>query len=504
MRGAGPGTSGAEPPAGGRGSGELIGPRFAWLLLFLALFGIYYALHGERITPDPVSPARYRLLTGDEPHYFFVAHSLAFDGDIDLANNRRRKDFLAFANFRVSGYVKSRRWLLRRVGRHSSLHAESEEYWRRRALPTQPVGTSALIVPAYRLGHWWGRRIRFTVTLFFHALAAATALVTADLSWRLTRSRAVSLLVAAGFALSAPLLFYSVPVYPDLPGALLIALSLWLLVRVQQEEGAPPTLRALALGICSAALPWLHPRFWPSALLLLVAGAWLVLARRPRRAPAAGLLLPWALSAAGLVLYHQALFGVPWPVSMAPPFSLAMALGSGWPGLLFDRDRGLLMFTPLAVFSFPGLAILWRTGAVAGRAAVLLLAGYFALVGSNAGWPGGLSPPLRYWVPAIPPVALAAAAFLAATPKRMLKVAAAALGAAGCAAAVWGMLFPWLLFRYRYRHPLRLHGPWAEIHPHLPSYFPQATPGALAAALLAAVALALFTRWALKGVARGK
>ena len=49
-------------------------------MLFAALFAVCYALHGERISPDPASPVRFQLLTGDEPHYLLVAHSLAFDG----------------------------------------------------------------------------------------------------------------------------------------------------------------------------------------------------------------------------------------------------------------------------------------------------------------------------------------------------------------------------------------------------------------------------------------
>jgi len=167
---------------------------------------VFYVLHGARISPDGDSPDRFYLLTGDEPHYLLVAHSLAFDGDIDLYNNVRHEDYFAFYDRPVSGYVKSKEWVLARVGPLSNLHEKPESYWQRRALPTQPIGVSALIAPAYRLGFLWGHRIRFTVALFFHAWLAALALVMIELCWAFTGKRVISLLVGGGVTLSAPLL----------------------------------------------------------------------------------------------------------------------------------------------------------------------------------------------------------------------------------------------------------------------------------------------------------
>ena len=67
------------------------------------------------------------------------------------------------------------------------------------------------------------------MALFFHAWLAALALVMIELCWVFTGERLISLLVAGGVTLSAPLLFYSIPAYPDLPAALLIALGILLL-----------------------------------------------------------------------------------------------------------------------------------------------------------------------------------------------------------------------------------------------------------------------------------
>jgi hypothetical protein len=465
--------------------------RGAWVLLFVAYFSTFYALHGSRITPDAASPERFFLLTGDEPHYLLVAHSLAFDGDFDLYDNLKREDYRAFSDRPVSGYVKNRQWVLERVCRRSTLRDKPDGYWERRALPTQPIGTSVLIAPAYRLGQGWGGRIRYVVALFFHALLAVLALVMTGLCWRFTGERPIA--VAGGIALSAPLLFYSVPAFPDLPAALLIALGV-LLLSGMRDDGGRPAL-ALALGCCSAALPWVHLRFLPSALLLLIAAAWPPRGRRRSVAVVAVLALPWVVSLAALARFYQLLFGHPWPVSTAPPFSIAIALGSGWPGLLFDRDHGLLAYAPLAVFALPGAFVLLREGRRAGVAAVALLAAYIGLVGANAGWNGGLSPPLRYWVPAMPLVALAIAVAVSRTPRRGARMAALFLGALGPAVAVWGMLHPKLL--YSSRHPVLAQGPWTKLWTRLPVFFPEAGVKELAFAALAGIALCLFARWVL-------
>lgn len=491
-----PGTQGEEPA----GLEPLFRSRWTWLLLFAFFFGTFCALHGGRITPDSSTPDRYYLLTGDEPHYLLVAHSLAFDGDMDLRNNLAQNDYLAFYDRPVSGYVKNKDWILARVGPRSSLNEEPPRYWAGRALPTQPIGTSALIAPAYRLGFFWGKRIRFTVALFFHAWLAALALVMIELCWAFTGRRMTSVLLPTAVTLSAPLLFYSVPTYPDLPAALLIALGILLLFRMQTEGGKASLVRALALGICAAALPWVHLRFWPSALLLTAGALWPRPGRRTFSLAAVAFSMPWIVSLAGLVYYYEMLFGLPWPVSISPPCSLRIAFTSGWPGLLIDRNHGLLGYLPLALFAAPGLILLFRECGRAGTVAALLLMGYMGLVGTNEGWHGGFAPPLRYWVPAMPLVALSAAVAVARTSARGARMAALVLGAVGPPVAIWAMLHPKLL--YSYHHTFLSNGPWAHLWERLPVFFPETQKGSLIAAGAGAVVVALFTLWVLRGRAK--
>ena len=94
-------------------------------LIFLASFAVYAAL-----VPWMV---KVWQRSGDEPHYLLAAHSLAFDGDFDLADNYARRDYLSF----YSEYY---------LDPHTRPGPRSGQ------VLTHNLGLSILIAPAYRLG----------------------------------------------------------------------------------------------------------------------------------------------------------------------------------------------------------------------------------------------------------------------------------------------------------------------------------------------------------------
>jgi hypothetical protein len=62
--------------------------RSPGLPIFLLTLAVYVALVPWM--------ARAWARGGDEPHYLLAAHSLAIDGDLDLANNYAQQDYHAF------------------------------------------------------------------------------------------------------------------------------------------------------------------------------------------------------------------------------------------------------------------------------------------------------------------------------------------------------------------------------------------------------------------------
>ncbi len=156
------------------------------------------------------------------------------------------------------------------------------------------------------------------------------------------------------FALSPPLLHYVGLVFTEVPAALAVAYGL----RRGREPGLGPG-RALTIGLAAAALPWLNVRYVPLAALVVLHALW----RQRRVSAAAGPGgLPGVVSAAGVALYHQALYGFldPRRVYGRRP-ELALGDAARRPaGLLLDQEFGLLVYAPVFVLAVPGLVALWR------------------------------------------------------------------------------------------------------------------------------------------------
>jgi hypothetical protein len=337
-----------------------------------ALFAIaflFYVLLGTRI-PGPAGPQ------GDEPHYLTMAESLKADGDLDLRNQFRERAYSTF----FSGTLEA----------HTS--------------PASPKGTlyavhtpglALLILPAYALGGYPGAR------MFLSALAALTAALGFALVRDVTHSEWTARASWAALAFLPPLAFYALAIYPETPAALAIALFL---LSARRDPGPKATLAA---GLAAGALPWLHPKFLPLAIL----GLGLTLARRGRVLPRVAAALVFAASLCGLLAWLQVTYG---------HASLAAAYGPGFESdvapsripwgalaLCFDRQFGLLATAPLWALAAPGLFALWRLRPGDAMRAALFAGATLALGASFSMWWGGTCPPARFVVPALPALALA-------------------------------------------------------------------------------------------------
>jgi hypothetical protein len=335
--------------------------------VFVMSLGVYVAL-GLR-SAAAVGPG------ADEPHYLVITQSLLRDHDLAIENNHARGDYREY----FGGELRPdflRRGLNEVI---YSIHAP---------------GLPALLTPAYAIG---GYRGAVVMVALFGALAA---LAIFDLA-ALLAGAASAWVTWASVCLTVPFVPHSWLIFPEIPGALIVAwAALWLYAPAPSRDRAW-IWRGLALGI----LPWLHTKF---VILLAALGAALFLRiwRRPKAA--AALIVPAGLSVALWLYFFYRLYGVfdpQVPYGDFPKlFVLAANIPRGTLGLLFDQKFGLLPYAPVYCLTIAGCWIVLRRKDVRFFAAVLL-ATIGAFVASSARmymWWGGSSAPARFLVPILP------------------------------------------------------------------------------------------------------
>jgi hypothetical protein len=311
----------------------------------------------------------------DEPHYLVITQSLLRDHDLAIENNHLRGDYREYfgGDLRPDFLQRGLNEVI------YSIHAP---------------GLPALLVPAYAIAGYPGAVVMLCL---FGALAA---LAIFDLAALLT-GPATAWIAWAATCLTVPFVPHSWLIFPEMPGALLVAWgALWLY--------APLPSRArtwIWRGAALAVLPWLHTKF--VILLAAMVGALLLRLWRAPRA-AAALVAPAMVSVALWFWSFHVLYGAFDPQIPYGDFPKLYVLASNIPrgvlGLLFDQKFGLLMYAPVYLVAIGGAWMLLR-GRESRLFALALILTVVAFVASSTRmymWWGGSSAPARFLVPILP------------------------------------------------------------------------------------------------------
>ena len=271
-------------------------------------------------------------LSGDEPHYLLMAHSLIHDGDLDLANNYQNKDYQSFYH---RGDLEPQ--ALEHVvdGKRYSHH---------------PLGPVLLVLPGFALLG----RIGAALTI---SLLAALALFltlrvmeeTGAEGWALHATGIIGLF-------SSPLLLFSGLIYPEIPTACLVALSLLFYIRKRWGW----------FGLCQGFLLWMHNRNVLLVLPFLVFAGYEIFKNKKTAwngtgKAAVGLGIPVLL----LSFYFYSIYGVFTPLGAHnEPFTSLFRLshfGAGFLGLVLDQECGLWFHFPVFALMILGGFVLYQS-----------------------------------------------------------------------------------------------------------------------------------------------
>ena len=267
-------------------------------------------------------------ITGDEPHYLLMAHSILHDGDLDLANNYSNGDARSFYG---RGELEPQGLEHRVEGRRYSHH---------------PLGPVLLILPGYALGG------RFGSALVMALLAALTLGATLKVLKDNGTGPDTLLATAAAGLLSSPILLFSGLIFPEIPTALLLVLFLM----------ARQARRDASMGLAAGTLLWFHNRNVLLLIPLVLVYLWNNRSRLDRILRfGTGLALPLAL----LSIYFHQVYGVWTPLGAHnEPFTSLFRLDrffTGFFGLLLDQEAGLWFHCFLFAAVPAGMFLLLRT-----------------------------------------------------------------------------------------------------------------------------------------------
>lgn len=321
--------------------------------LFLASFFVYQLAAFVLVF-------RGATFTGDEPFYLMTTASLYKDGDINIANNYAQQDYFSFYSRKDNPRLK--------LGIYGREGRRGKDY----VYPINLPGISVLLVPFFWLSRFAsGRGLTFILKTGLSLWASLLGLQLYLFARERWENERLSLGLWAITAFSAPVLFYAVHLYPEIPIAFLS-----LLIFRRLAGRSPLSLPSLIVcGILLGAFPWFGLKFtfffWP---LLLISVYFLLREHRAGWKSLAFVGPALALMAIFYLFVHD-LYGTFSPIAvyegvMSPGRTeafkqavLGIPLRARIDTLLdyfLDQRDGLLLYSPVYFFVFLGFVELWR------------------------------------------------------------------------------------------------------------------------------------------------
>lgn len=309
-------------------------------------------------------------LSGDEPHYLLMAYSLIHDGDLDLTNNYQHKDYEQFYH---RGELQPQ-GLEHIVDGHDYSH--------------HPLGPVLLVLPGFFL---FGRLGAALTISLLTALALYLTLRVLELTG--AKGRALQAVAAVGL-FSSPFLLFAGLIFPEIPSACLVALTLLLFLQK----------RWFWLGVTQGAFLWMHNRNVLLVIPFLLVIGYEFLRSNDRFTKAWRFAAGFAIPTALLALYFHSLYGVWTPLGAHnEPFTSLFRLNHFWIGLLgllLDQECGLWFHFAIFGMTAAGALMLWSSKNPLRHLAIGALLFYYLFMAFYENL--GLTPGTRYFVSVTP------------------------------------------------------------------------------------------------------
>jgi hypothetical protein len=330
-----------------------IPPRRRALSLFLASFLAYQAAAFIIVSQGP-------SFSGDEPYYLLTTHSLLRDGDINVANNYARQDYFYFYSKKDNPRLKL------------GIYGREGKDGKGSIYPINLPGISVLMLPFYWLsgfvsGKWLVFLLKTSLSLWASLLGLQVYLYARE---RWERER-LSLGLWALFAFSAPVLFYAVHLYPEVP----VALIAFYVYRKTSGRTELSTFGLVLCGFLLGLFPWFGLKYSFLFYPLLLVSIFFLLKKHRAGLQTLAFALPAIISMALFYVFIYALYGTFSPIAvyegiMSPERTEAFrqvllniplrARVDAFLDYFLDQRDGLLLYSPLYFFALLGFVEVFR------------------------------------------------------------------------------------------------------------------------------------------------
>ena len=373
---------------------------------------------------------RRASITGDEPHYLLITHSLLHDHDRNLYNNYQHRDYESFF-----WYELKPAW--------GDQVSDTAIYSYRHS-----GGFPHTLIPGYLIGGQWG-------TVFqINLITALIMLQIFLLSYELFHSLHASFITWICSAFTVPFIVYMGQIYPETLAALLTIWAVRRIRRLMDNENPEGS--------------WRNRQFWQNGLYIAIA-LLLIVAMKTRYLPVAGTIaLMWfvyllqgqisikhkfkaciglvillMLAVVAIMLVDTFFYsGNIWERIKDFKF-MAWILSSynplhGLLGLMFDQEYGLLAYAPLYAMALVGIGMLRLKELQAAWPLLFIWFVNYLVISFWPLWHAAPTPPSRYILPVLPLLCVFWARFFL-LPHRLLIMLA--LGISG----IWSVIVTWFL-----------------------------------------------------------
>lgn len=299
-------------------------------------------------------------LKGDEVHYLLNAISIIKDHDIYLENNYEQRDYQDFFQGNLD--------------KHVVIGVNGHEY-----LSNIPGFFTFVILPGFFILE------RLGATLIISLMAAILIREIYLLSLDLTRNQKFSFMITVLIGLSLPFAQYSYLLFPEITAALFITYIFRNLLRHNFN-----LISALFISI----LPWIHTRFLPVSVTFLI----LFIIFKPKKIWILISILSYLL----FFLFFQSTFGSVLPTRAYSTVGIESTSGNifiNFLNLLFDKQYGLFINTPIYLLSISGLIFYFQVNKKYVVLTLIIVFSYLFPLLTFPDWHGGYAPPERYLTP---------------------------------------------------------------------------------------------------------